>query len=110
MILPLLHSLVRFAADTSTGTVGMGCDTNCDTGLPAVGAGSAELQMILKVTFGILAAVAVLLIVIAGLKFTISQSDPQEVAKARETIIYAVVGLVIAISAEIFVSFVLNRL
>lgn len=100
-------SFPLFAA--STGVV-KNCDTNCDTGLPVVGAGTLQLQTILQVVFGVLAAVAVLMIVIAGLKFVIAQGDPQRVARSRETIIYALVGLAIAVSAELFVSFTLGRL
>jgi hypothetical protein len=39
-----------------------------------------------------------------------SQGNPETVKKAREAIIAAVIGLVIALSAEIIVSFVLGNL
>lgn len=87
-----------------------GTSGTCSTGLPVVGASSNELQAVLKVVFGIIAAISVLIIVIGGLRFVLSQGNPENVAKARETIIYAVVGLVISLLAEVIVSFILSKI
>ncbi len=84
---------------------------NCDTGLPTIAASQANLQSILQIVFGIIAVVAVVIIVIwGGLRLITEGSNPQQAAKARNTIIYATAGLVIALSGELIVSFVLNRL
>ncbi len=91
------------------GQADCGGGASCATGLPVVSASSSQLQQILQIVFGIIAAVAVLVIVIAGLRFVIAQGNPQDIAKARNTIIYAVVGLLIAISAEVIVSLVLSN-
>lgn len=101
--------LSLFGADT-TATVQCIQQEVCDTGLPMVAANSAQLQTILQLIFGILAVVAVLIITIAGLRFIFESSNPQETARARNTIIYAAIGLIIAISGEVIVSFVLQRL
>jgi len=79
----------------------------CDTGLPEVQ--STQLTNIFQYLFGFIGALAVLIIVIAGLRFILANGDPQSVAKARNTIIYAAVGLALAVSAEIIVTFVLNN-
>jgi hypothetical protein len=50
------------------------------------------------------------MIVIAGFRFIAGEGNPQEVSKARSTILYAVIGLIVAISAEIIVSFTLGNL
>ena len=81
----------------------------CDTGLPSVSAGSSQLQQILQIVLGIFGAVAVLIIVIAGLKFVTSAGNPQSASKARNTILSAVVGLVVISAAEVIVSFVLGK-
>lgn len=57
---------------------------------------------------GMFAVVAVLIISLAALKLVMSRGNPQEVAKAREAIIYAAVGLVISMAAFIIVSFVVG--
>jgi len=79
------------------------------TGLPMVTAGSGELQTILQIVFGIAAALAVLFIVIGGLRFVLSAGSSENVTKARETILYAVIGLVIALIAEGIVTFVIKK-
>lgn len=79
------------------------------TGLPTAGASSGNLQHLVQIVLGTLAAVAVLIIVIAGLKFITAQGDPQGTTRARETIIYALVGLAIAVLAEVIVTFVIGK-
>lgn len=92
-------------------TVNCGSSTNlCNTGLPQVNAGSNELTTIFQIVFGILAAIAVLIIVIGGFKFVLSEGNPENTTKARNTIIYALIGLSIALSAEALVSFVLGKI
>ena len=69
----------------------------------------STFKTILQIVFGIFGAVTVLIIVIAGLRFTISQGDPQATAKAKNTIIYALVGLVISMAAFSIVTFVIGK-
>lgn len=71
---------------------------------------ASELQVILGIFFAIAGAIAVLMIVINGLQFVISAGDPQKAARARSGIIYALVGLAVAISAEAIVAFVVGKL
>jgi len=84
--------------------------TSCDVNLPSVGAGSAQLGQIIQIALGIFGAIAVLVLVIAALRFVSAQGNPQETAKARSTIIYAAVGIVVIASAEAIVAFVAGRL
>lgn len=93
----------------ATGEVSCGDSTNCTTGLPIVPATTNQLQTIFQIVFGIFGAVAVFMIVIGGLRFISAQGNPQEVAKARNTIIYAVIGLIVMMAAEGIVSFVLFK-
>lgn len=85
-----------------------GHDAGC--GLPTVNAGSNQLNDILRIAFAVLAALAVLFIVIAGFRMIIAQGNPQEVSKAKSTIVYALAGLLVALLAEAFVAFVLGKL
>jgi hypothetical protein len=94
-------------------TAGVNClygDTSCNTGLPTASANSGNLQNGLQIAFAIIGVMAVIMVVIGGLRFALSQGDPQTAAKARRTVMYAVIGLIIAISAEVIVTFVLNKL
>lgn len=93
----------------SVTTVCLNGGNSCDTGLPNVAANSSQLQGILQIVFVVLGAVAVLFVVIGGVKLTLSSGNPQEITKAKNTIIYALAGLVIAAFAEVIVSFVLSQ-
>lgn len=53
---------------------------------------------------------AVVVIILSGLRFVTASGDPQAIAKARGSIIYALVGLVVAVLAESLVLFVLDKL
>ncbi len=54
--------------------------------------------------------VAVIMIIVSAIRFSISHGDQAKVANARSTLIYSVVGLVIAVLAYAIVRFVLDRL
>lgn len=105
-----LLAWIYFASATVTDKACLGGGKSCDTGLPTVGAGAGNLARLLSIAFGILAALTVLIIVLAGFKYVESQGDPQAVGKAKATILYALIGLVLAISAEAIVAFVLGGL
>jgi hypothetical protein len=66
----------------------------------------ADFQTVLKLIFGISGAVAVIFIALGGLKYILSQGNPQEATKAKDTILNALIGLVIVIAAYGIISFV----
>lgn len=66
-------------------------------------------QGALSIVFGVLGAIAFLIIVIAGMQYAFSQGDPQATGKAKAAIIYALIGLIIAILAQSIVSFAVNH-
>ena len=55
-------------------------------------------------------AISVIIIIIAGLMYIFSTGDPNNTKRAKDAILYAIVGLVVAIFAQAIVSFVLARL
>ena len=58
----------------------------------------------------VVGAVAVIMVIIGGLKYVISMGHPQRVESARNTILYAIVGVVVAIASYAVVNFVLGSL
>ena len=79
-------------------------------GLPQAQASSSELQNIINIDLNIIGAVALLVITVSGLRYILSAGDPEKVSRAKNGIIYGLVGLVIAVSADAIVAFVANRL
>jgi len=73
-------------------------------------AGQADIKKILTIVFTVLGMVAVLMVIIGGINFTGSRGDPAATAKARNTIIYALVGLAVAIFAVTIVQFTVGSL
>ncbi|MEO5627556.1 MAG: MMCAP2_0565 family pilin-like conjugal transfer protein [Candidatus Saccharimonadales bacterium] len=71
---------------------------------------SVQIQGVLQIVFGVTGAIALLIVTIAGFQYTLSQGDPQKTAKAKDTILYAVIGLVISMSAFGIVTFVVDKL
>ena len=61
---------------------------------------------ILKAVLNFMALVAVVLIVIAGIRLVISQGEESEKDKAKKTIIYVIIGLVVIVLARAIVEFV----
>lgn len=92
-----------FAADNATGF----------WKLPTIG-GSDNLMTtingILNAVIGVVALVAVVMIIIAGIRYATSGGDKAGVETAKNQILYAIIGLVVAFVAYALVAFVTNLL
>ena len=78
--------------------------------LPQPQANQAEIKTILGIAFGIVGALALLMITLSGLRYITSAGNPEKTAKARSGIIYALVGLAVAITAEAIVQYAVSSL
>lgn len=58
----------------------------------------------------IVGVASVIMIIIGGFRYIISTGDPNATKGAKDTILYAVIGLAIALVAQALVLFVLRRL
>ena len=63
----------------------------------------------LELAFGILGSAAFVVMVIAGMRFVLSRGNPDGIAKARNTIVYSAVGLIISMLSFAIVRFVLRK-
>lgn len=80
-----------------------------DVNLPQKTPDGSTLPDILAIVFAVAGALCLLIIVLSGFLMIISAGEPSKVAKARQSILYAVVGLVICIFAFTIVRFVISR-
>ncbi|MHB1864871.1 MAG: hypothetical protein ACYCPS_01740 [Candidatus Saccharimonadales bacterium] len=101
--------IVRLLASANCSLTGNTVSDSC-TNLPKVSATSSTLHNILAIFFGIAGVLSLLMIVIGALMFVTSGGNPQQAAKARQTVIFAVIGLAVSLLAEAFVAFVLVRI
>lgn len=77
--------------------------------LPGSNATSGTIKDAFNIVLAIAGSIALLIIVIAGLQYVLSQGNPQTVAKAKNAIIYAFVGLIICLIAFVIVGFVIGN-
>lgn len=70
---------------------------------------NATLANVLTTVYTWAGIICVLVIVIAGLLYTTSTANASHTKRAREAIIYAVVGLIVIIMAFTITQFVLGR-
>lgn len=68
---------------------------------------STVIVNILNGIIAILGSIAVIFIVVGGINYMTSQGDPSKVQKAKNTIFYAIIGLIICALAFAIVNFVI---
>ena len=68
------------------------------------------VEPIVSTLLFVVGVVAVVVIIIGGILYVTSTGDPGKTKRAKDTILYAVVGLVVAIMAYAIVAFVVGRL
>ena len=102
LVLPGAAS-AQFRDDACLGITG---DPNCATAAPGF---ESVWENVLNLVSFVVGAIAVLMLIIGGIRFVVSNGDPGQVQSARNTVIYSLVGVVIALVARGIVTFVLNR-
>ncbi len=71
---------------------------------------TSTVKKIINVLLFLIGLIAVIMIIIGGLRYTTSAGDSNAASGAKNTIIYAVVGLIVAIVSYGIVNFVLGHL
>lgn len=66
------------------------------------------ISRIINVLMGVLGIVSVIVTIIGGLQYTVSAGEPAKAKKAKDTIIYGIIGLAIALLSFAIVNFVLT--
>lgn len=80
------------------------------TGTADLFGGGSIWAGIIRVITVVIGAVSILMIVVGGLRYTMSGGDGSQTKAAKDTILYSLVGLVIAVLANTIVNFVLNNI
>ncbi len=82
------------------------------TAAPGTNADSIRVIIIKIITaiLNFLALIAVIVVVIAGIRLIVSQGEDDQKDKAKKTIIYALIGLVIVLFARVIVGLVTTYL
>ncbi|AHB42192.1 hypothetical protein RAAC3_TM7C00001G0334 [Candidatus Saccharibacteria bacterium RAAC3_TM7_1] len=124
MLVPAMALALSFAAVPFGGSA-YAADPTCDgtTGLNATtgakcakGTGTSDnlfgqggiFRTITNVLLFLIGAVAVIMLIIGGIRYTISGGDSTAVTAAKNTILYSIVGIIVALLAYAIVNFVLD--
>ena len=67
------------------------------------------MNQVINVVLGVIGVVSVVMIIMGGIQYTTSAGDATKAQKAQKTIIFSVVGLIIALLAFAVVNFVLTN-
>jgi len=95
-------------SDGAAGGVGA---ANPGNNVPVTLFGNGSIfNTIVNILLFIIGAISVIMLIYGGIRYTISAGDSGSVTAAKNTILYAIVGLVIAILAFAIVNFVLGSL
>lgn len=78
------------------------CANACNTSTSV----SGLIANIANILVFLVGSISVIMIIVGGLRYALSQGDPGQAAKAKNTILYAVFGVVAAIAAYAIISFV----
>ena len=68
------------------------------------------INLIINVALGVIGLIAVVMIIMGGVQYTTSSGDAAKVKKAKDTIMYGIIGLVVALLAFAIVNFVLGNI
>ncbi|MBR3252695.1 hypothetical protein IKF84_01315 [Candidatus Saccharibacteria bacterium] len=69
-----------------------------------------NIKNIINAVIGVLGIVCVVVIIIGGINYMTSSGDAGKVKKAKDTILYGVIGLVVCVLAFAIVNFVINNI
>ena len=79
-----------------------------EIGVPKVQAGTA-ITGILNTVYFAAGIVAVIVIIVSGFFYVLSNGDASKIKRAKDGILYSVVGLVIVMSAFLITNFVIGQ-
>jgi cytochrome bd-type quinol oxidase subunit 2 len=116
LIAPMAVPVMVSAEDTQVNK-NLNCGANLDFGTDCQGTGNEEagadinnlVTRVINIISLVVGVIAVIMIIVGGLKYITSQGESAGVTSAKNTIMYAIVGLIVVALAQVIVRFVVNR-
>jgi hypothetical protein len=98
---PASDQMKSGAGNVNTGATCLFTSADCADGIVTKGINTALF---------VIGALAVIMLIYGGIRYTISAGDSKQVEAAKNTILYAIIGIIIALLAGAIVNFVLTNL
>lgn len=105
-VVPAVASASCTKGDISV-TNGVDCAKGEDQS-PELFGSSGVFSTITNVLLFIIGAISVIMLIIGGIRYTVSGGDAAAVTAAKNTILYAIVGIIVALLAYAVVNFVVG--
>ena len=83
--------------------------SDCDNGQTAEESVNAIITTVINIFSLVVGVIAVIMIIIGGIKYITSGGDAGGVSSAKQTILGAIIGLVIVALSQVIVRFVLQK-
>lgn len=100
---PSIQDSLCEGSSLQVGSGGTCADTEGDTEINSI------IETVINIFSLVVGVVAVIMIIIGGLKYITSSGDSNNITSAKNTILYAIIGLVIVAMAQFIVRFVLGK-
>ena len=68
-----------------------------------------DIMKFVNLALWVAGIIAVIVVIIAGINYSLSSGDPSKTASAKNTILYAVIGLVIIANAIAITSYIIGK-
>ena len=99
-----VKALAESGTDVANNAVNSITPTGTNTDL------TAQIQLIINLLIGLIAVSAVIMLIIGGFRYVFSQGEATATKGAKDTILYAIIGIVVSILAFAIVNFVIAGL
>ena len=102
----IMNTTGVFATTLSEGAQAARCD-GCPENLFG---DTGVFKQVTNIVLYIVGVIAVIMLIIGGIKYVVSGGDAKKVTDAKNTVLYAIIGLIIAFLAFAIVNFVITSL
>lgn len=98
--------------DPNSGSIsgGVDCAAPANADDPLFGSDNSLFQRVTGILIFLIGVISVIMLIIGGIRYAVSGGDQSAVTAAKNTILYAIIGLVVAFLAFGISSFVINFL
>ncbi len=69
---------------------------------------TGKVKLVVNTLLFLLGAIAVIMLILGGIKYTTSNGDANQIKSAKDTILYAVIGIIVALMAYAIVNFIIG--
>lgn len=103
-----LSTQASIKSDVCSG-VGIAAGGECKSSATGSKSVNDTIKTALNFFSALIGIIAVVMIMIAGVKYMTSQGEPGKINEAKNALLYAIVGIVIVAMAQVIVNFVIKR-